>query len=126
MADESAQRMQAWLKNGCNTFDAKHQKSAPLSFWRETDVLQYIMEHNLPIASVYGEIVENEKGNLYTTGVHRTGCMFCVFGAHLEKSPNRFERMKQTHPVLYDYCLRPQEKGGLGLETVLDYLKIKY
>ena len=124
MADESVQRTQAWLQTGCNAYDAKHLKSAPLSFWTENDVLQYIQDNQLPIASCYGEIKCGKDGKLYTTGLHRTGCMFCLFGAHLEKSPNRFERMKLTHPKQYDFCLR--NENGLGLQPVLDYLKIRY
>lgn len=126
MADESAQRMQAWLKTGCNAFDAEHQKSAPLSFWLENDVLQYLLDRHLPFASIYGSIERNSDGDLFATGVHRTGCMFCMFGAHREKSPNRFERMAVIHPKLHDYCVRPKAENGLGLGAVLDYLKIKY
>ena len=32
--------------------------------------------------------------------------MFCGFGLQLEKSPNRFERMAETHPKLLDYVMR--------------------
>lgn len=63
--------------------------------------------------------------------------MFCGFGAHLEKSPNRYERMKLTHPKHYDFCIgggaydpadgrwKPTEKG-LGYGRVLDYIGVKY
>lgn len=66
---------------------------------------------------------ENEK--LTTTGCSRTGCMFCMFGVHLEKEPNRFQRMKQTHPKIYEYCMKPMEDGGLGLAEVLDFIGVK-
>lgn len=49
-----------------------------------------------------------------------------MFGVHLEKEPNRFQRMKETHPLQYDYCMKPIEKGGLGLEQVLDYIGVKH
>ena len=42
---------------------------------------------------------------LETTGCDRTGCIFCMFGCHLEKEPNRFQRLKQTHPRQYQYCI---------------------
>lgn len=126
MAEESAQRTQAWMQTGCNAYEGTHPKSAPLSFWTEQDILQYIVENDLPIASCYGEIKEDENGKLFTTGVHRTGCMFCIFGAHLEKSPNRFERMKETHPKQYDFCMRPLDENGLGLDAVLNYLNIRH
>ena len=48
--------------------------------------------------SVYGEILQDKKGKFYTTGAKRTGCMFCMFGVHTEKSPNKFELMRETHP----------------------------
>lgn len=60
------------------------------------------------------------------TGVTRTGCMFCMFGVHLEKQPNRFQRMKETHPKQYAYCMKPVEEGGLGVAKVLDYINVPY
>lgn len=100
---------------------------------------------NIPIASVYGDIVyksddgmlyENSicGGNLCTTGCQRTGCMFCAFGAHLEEE-SRFVRLKQTHPKHYKYCMdggeyvngiwQPNSKG-LGMAHVLDTLNRLY
>ena len=71
------------------------------------------------------KIVETKKG-LETTGCKRTGCMFCMFGCHLEKEPNRFQRMKETHPRQYEYCMRPVEEKGLGLDEVLTYLGVEH
>ena len=123
MADEGQQRRAAYLKTGCNAFNSG--KSQPMGFWTEQDVLHYIFKNNLKICSVYGDVVEecDMLGNKYyrTTGEKRTGCMFCMFGCHLEESPNRFERMKYTHPKQYRYCI---EK--LGLKEVLDYIGVKY
>lgn len=129
MAQESRLRQQQWLKNGCNGFDMKSPISNPMSFWTEQDVLQYIKENNLPIASVYGEVVE-ENGKLKTTGCQRTGCIFCAYALHNEKSPTRFERLKQTHPKQYNYCMNGGEyneqglwkpnKDGLGMKHIFD------
>lgn len=121
MAAESMLRETNWLKSGCNAFENRHPKSAPMSFWTEQDVLQYIKENNLPIASVYGDVVYKENpeqmrmedygiencgtDKLCTTGCDRTGCIFCGFGAHLEKGESRFQRLKRTHPKQYDYCM---------------------
>lgn len=135
LAAESQLRRSQWYKVGCNAFDGRKARSAPMSFWTEQDVLQYIKENDLPIASVYGDVVPedgqmvldicgNESPKLKTTGCDRTGCMFCMFGCHLEGEPNRFQRMKETHPRQYDYCMRPVEEKGLGLGEVLDYLEI--
>jgi len=126
LAAESRVRTQGWLKAGCNSFTTgKRARSAPLSFWLEDEILQYIRHHNLPIAKVYGEVVDGKKG-LETTGVERTGCMFCLFGCHLEKEPNRIQKMAVTHPKQYEYCLRDFEDGGLGLRQVMEYVGIPY
>lgn len=124
MASESRLRYQKWIQHGCNAFDIKEPKSQPLSFWTEQDVLHYIKEFNVPYAPVYVDIVptsgdEQIEGQLTTfdilgeydgtllktTGCNRTGCIFCMFGCHLEKEPNRFQRLKETHPRQYEYCI---------------------
>lgn len=151
MAEESQVREHAWMVTGCNAFESKKPRSMPMAFWTEQDVLHYIKEKNVPICSVYGDIrvkqedkdqvtfaeyMDNYDGEvLETTGMTRTGCMFCMFGCHLEKEPNRFQRMKETHPRQYDYCIGGGEfvdgkwmpnKRGLGLGYVLDYIGVKY
>ena len=47
--------------------------------------------------------------------------MFCMFGVHLEKQPNRFQRMALTHPKQYAFCIHK-----LGCGAVLDFLGIPY
>ena len=121
MAEESILRMNRWMKFGCNAFDKTRPTSQPLSFWTEQDILQYIVENNLEYASVYGKIIQDENGKYYTTGCDRTGCMFCMFGCHLEQEPNRFQRMKKTHPKQYEYCM-----NQLKLKEVLDYIGVPY
>jgi len=110
LATESHRRKQTWLTMGCNAFDAKRPTSKPMSFWTEQDVLRYLRDFKIPYASVYGEIVEDKKRRLSTTGVARTGCVFCPIGCHLDRE-NRFEKLKGTHPKLYDYCIHDL---GLG------------
>ena len=139
-------RMQKWRETGCNAFEGKRPLSKPMSFWTEQDVLRFIVERGLPYASVYGDIVasdgENDYGatlidcKLHCTGCQRTGCMFCAFGAHLEKGVNRFERMKLTHPKHYQFCISggafdtdglwKPTKDGLGYARVLDYIGVRY
>lgn len=156
MADESIKRRDAWMKTGCNAFDLKRPQSQPIAFWTEQDILHYIKKYDVPYCSVYGDIVVSEKEtddsvegqmNIYealgeyegsilkTTGCKRTGCIFCMFGCHLEKKPNRFQRLKETHPRQYQYCIGGGEmldgkwqpnKEGLGLGKVLDYIGVKY
>ena len=151
MAAESALRTNAWLQNGCNAFDSVRPHSQPMSFWTEQDVLQYIKKYSIPIASVYGEVVYQTEPEqirveeygiencgtepLCTTGCSRTGCIFCAFGAHLEKE-SRFEMLKQTHPRQYEYCIGGGEydengvwkpnKQGLGMGHVFDELNKIY
>lgn len=158
LACESLKRKTAWMQTGCNAFDTKKPQSQPLAFWTEQDILHYIKKFNVPYAPVYGDIVVDEKvdgdkviegqinlidylgcydqeDRLRTTGCDRTGCIFCMFGCHLEKEPNRFQRLKETHPRQYEYCIGGGEmvdgkwqpnKEGLGLGKVLDYIGVKY
>lgn len=146
MACESKQRESTWKRTGCNAFEGKHPMSKPMSFWTDQDVLAFLKGENIPYCSVYGDIVASDGENdypstliekpLHCTGCQRTGCMFCGFGAHLEKGENRFERMKHTHPKHYEFCIgggewdadglwKPNEKG-LGYGRVLDYIGVRY
>lgn len=140
MASESRLRTQKWLQRGCNAFDTKQPISNPMSFWVEQDVLLYIYQNGTPIASVYGQVVKETevegqldfedlgifdlgRPTLKTTGCKRTGCMFCGFGCHMEKAgEGRFERLKLTHPKVYDYLMRPWDDGGLNYREVIDWL----
>ena len=147
MASESQQREKEWKRTGCNAFDGKRPMSKPMRFWTDQDVLALLKDENIPYCSIYGDIVASDGENdysatltpcaLHCTGCQRTGCMFCGFGAHLEKGVNRFERMKLTHPKHYDFCIgggefdpadglwKPNEKG-LGYGRVLDYIGVRY
>lgn len=119
LAEESRVRKQAWIRHGCNAFDSSHPTSQPLSFWKEQDILHYILKNDIPIASVYGDIVAtdadgndyipipgmNDDCELRCSGCDRTGCIFCGFGAHLEKGETRFQKLAKTHPRQYEYCI---------------------
>lgn len=139
MAEESKLRTQAWCKFGCNAFEQKKPKSNPLMFWTEQDILTYIHTYNLPICSVYGEVVEDFEamgempGQMHfdefsndikykTTGCKRTGCMLCGFGCHLEKpGEGRFEMLKETHPKMYgllDVC----KNNGYTFREAIEWL----
>jgi hypothetical protein len=87
--------------------------------YRDEWILRYLVENEIEYASCYGEIVNTPEGLLETTGVNRTGCMFCMFGIEREREPNRFQRMQRNHPKQYEYCM---EK--LGLREVLRYCGI--
>lgn len=138
MADESRLRQHQWLQHGCNAFDAKNPISNPLSFWMENDVLTYIVRENIKICSVYGNVVEDygdqlegqmdfsdfglyESQKKYKcTGCERTGCMLCGFGCHLEKSPNRFEMLRETHPGMYK-LLDVVKNNGVTMREAIEW-----
>ena len=82
--DESFRREHQYAHTGCNVYDGKTIKSQPLGPWTRQDVLRYIVENDIEICSVYGDIEQTPGGIYYTTGEQRTGCMFCAFGAHME------------------------------------------
>lgn len=139
MADESRIRRMQWLQKGCNAFDCDRPRSTPMAFWTEQDVLRYIKENQIPICSVYGEIIPDSGEELEgqmdiadyglakdvrkfkLTQCNRTGCMFCMFGCTARDWDN-FERYKETHPKIYDYIMRPKEKGGLNYKEVIDWI----
>jgi len=108
-AEESSMRTQDYLRFGCNAFEATRPISRPLGFWLEQDIWDYIHKLSVPYSKIYD------------MGYERTGCMFCAFGVHLEPRPNRFERMKLTHPAQWRYCM-----FKLGLADVLDYIGVQY
>ena len=58
---------------------------------------------------------------IYDMGETRTGCMFCMFGVHMEQGANRFQRMYLSHPKQWNYCI-----NTLGCGKVLDYIGVKY
>lgn len=114
LASESRLRRQQWIRNGCNGFYMKKPISNPMSFWTEQDVLEYIVRYNVPICSVYGEVVRDEKNQkFHCTGCDRTGCIFCAYGFHRERGETRFQRLMHTHPKQYEYCIG----GGQWVEN---------
>jgi 3'-phosphoadenosine 5'-phosphosulfate sulfotransferase (PAPS reductase)/FAD synthetase len=110
MAGDSRLRQTSYLKSGCNSFQSKRPMCLPISFWKEEDIWQYLKKTNIPYSPVYDK------------GYHNTGCMFCMFGVHLDKNEkNKFQLMKTTHPKHYDYCI-----NKLGCGKVLDAINVKY
>lgn len=121
LASDSKEREISYLKSGCNAYDNKEPKSTPLAFWTEQDVLECIRRYNIPLASVYGDIVADADGRLCTTGLRRTGCIFCAFGIHMDVRDGhltRFEQLKTSHPRLWKYVI-----DRLGLGDVLRYCR---
>jgi len=109
MAVDSIQRKKQYLQQGCNVLEGKNQQSRPMAFWLEQDIWDYIKKCNIPYSKIYD------------MGQTHTGCMFCMFGVHIGKGENRFQKMKKTHPKKYEYCI-----NILGCGQVLDYIGVKY
>lgn len=105
MASEGGQRLSAYLKVGCNAFDSKRPISQPMGFWTEKDILEYIDKYKIDIC------------NIYEKGYKRTGCMYCMFGCNTKDHRDKFDRMKNTHPAIYSYCM-----NSLKLKDVLDFV----
>ena len=98
----------AYILTGCNSYEGNHRRSAPISFWMEKDIWDYLKKYNVPYSKIYD------------MGYDRTGCVFCMFGCYVfGKREERFDRLKVTHPTLYDYCM-----NKLGLRKVLDFVKV--
>lgn len=112
MASESSRRKMTYLREGCNSF-GKTGMSRPLGFWLEKDIWDYIEINKIEISECYTKYRMN-----------RTGCYGCLFGCHLEEKKtgtNRIERLKETHPRLYNYLLK-----NMGYEKVMIELGLKY
>lgn len=148
LAEESRLRTSNWLRRGCNAFDGKYPRSNPMSFWTEQDILSYIHNNKIDIASAYGKVVVKNDGidgqiniNDYlgdyrycqyqTTGQNRTGCIFCMFG--ITKDKDRFIRLYEQEPKLCDYVLRggrfedgvwQPTNDGLGYWFVIEWINI--
>jgi len=110
LACESSRRERDYLLNGCNLYSSKNPISHPLSIWKPENIWEYIRKYDVEYSKIYD-----------VDGIKRTGCMFCMFGVHLEKGKNRFQLMKETHPKHYDYCI-----NKLKIGEVLDLIGVKY
>lgn len=99
MAAESDLRKQQYIRRGgCNSFNGNHIASYPISIWNDLDIWEYLRKFNVPYCE------------LYDMGATRTGCMFCGFGAHIEKN-SRFELLYDLHPKAYKVFINYQNNG---------------
>lgn len=107
MAKDSSLRKTNYLRHGCNSWETKRPMSAPISFWTEEDIWNYIKKEKLSYSKIYDK------------GYHNTGCMFCMFGVHLEGNTHKFIHMKKTHPKQYEYCM-----DKIGCRKILEYINV--
>lgn len=90
--------------------EVQHDRCTPLGIWTDEDVWAYIRSKDLPYCPIYD------------MGWSATGCIFCLFGIRYD--PDRFLKLKATHPKQWEYCMRPLDQGGLGMQTVCDFLGV--
>ena len=109
--DESGLRATAFAKTGFNIYkeDKKRSKSLPISLFTEQDIWEYIKINKLNYSKIYD------------MGYSRTGCMYCLFGIHLEKGENRLQKLKKTHPKQHKFVL-----GLKNYKKLLDLEGIDY
>lgn len=105
MSGESSLRKQG--NHVCNIYDVKRPNSRPIIKWVKQDILDYVREYEVEYCSVYD-----------SPYIDRTGCLFCLFGAHYHK-PNRIQLLEKTHPNLYRFCL-----DKLGMREVMEYMEL--
>jgi len=115
MASEGGQRA---MLTQCNVFEGANAQSRPMLAWSEADVWEYIERFNVDYCEIYDDRVID---NVLIKGEERTGCMFCAYGAHLEKGESRFQRMQKSHPKQWNYCI-----NKLGMGKALDFIGVKY
>lgn len=120
MAGESRLRMQTYIKHGCNAFDLKSPAGRPMMFWGEQDVLSYLVNNSIPFAECYGLIEAQADGSLKCSGEQRTGCKFCLFGAHKD-AENRIQRLARIEPESYRHAME-----DLHYDKVMDFLGIEW
>lgn len=113
--DESMVRENQYNHTGCNIYEGNTIKSQPIAFWNSQDVLRYKVENKIPVCSVYGKVIKTTSGIFKTTGEDRTGCVVCGFGCHLEKEPNRLQRLScskcKGHKAMYDFAMKIENNG---------------
>lgn len=106
MAGESNLREREYIRRGgCNSFQNNHIESYPISIWTEADIWDYLRKFKVPYCE------------LYDNGHRRTGCMFCGFGAHIEKV-SRFEMLLKLHPKAYE-CFMNYKNGDVTYREAL-------
>ena len=105
MRGDSHNRKMLFRAYECSSF-VEASMLLPLGLWNAKDIWDYIKLNNLEYCSIYD------------SGMTNTGCMFCLFGHHLDKGFNRIEDLKTRHPKIYKYLMK------IGLSEVLKYYPV--
>lgn len=125
--DESFRRENQYNHTGCNVYEGATIKSQPIAFWTKQDVLRYKEQEEIPICRIYGKVIKNCQGNYLLTGEQRTGCILCGFGCHLEKEPNRLQRLSlskiDSHRSIYKWGMQI-ENNNVTYKEALEHCGI--
>lgn len=124
-----ALEMDRWYQTHIEVFEEMYRRQ-PYSRDRDGNDIPYEPLDSI-IPEIYGEIAQDEKGNLETTGARRTGCSMCGFGIHMEQRPHRFDRLRERSPrewefYMYKCCKDPETGEEYGWGRVLDYIGVEW
>lgn len=103
MAAESSARTRKIAAGGCFAFGA-NPMCKPMSFWTSADT--HALLGVIPHCKLYDPPYNFD----------RTGCMFCMFGVHMN-SPNKFQTLAATHPRIHRLAL-----PALGIDKVMGFI----
>ena len=130
MASEGGRREKSLMMHGCNYFGKNTIRSAPFAIFSRQDILQLAIDLDVPVPEEYGKIVRDADGTLRTTLAQRTGCTMCGFGIHMEKRPNRFDRLRESNPEEWEFWMRhvcrDEDGNWYGWGRVLDYIGVEW
>ena len=130
MASEGGRREKSLMINGCNYFGKSTIRSAPFAIFSRQDLLALAVELRVPVPKIYGTIERSKDGTLYTTKAQRTGCSMCGFGIQLEKRPHRFDFLRESNYLEWEFWMNKVCKDDSGEEygwgRVLDYIGIPW
>lgn len=124
-----ALEMDDWYREHISTFEKLYYEQ-DYSRDKDGNVIPYEPVDTI-IPEIYGEIVEDENGNLRTTGAQRTGCSMCGFGIHMEERPHRFDKLRERNPKEWEFCMYrcctdPDTGEKYGWGRVLDYIGVEW
>lgn len=122
-----ALEMNQWYHDHVELFEELYYKQ-PYSKDKDGNTIPYEPLETI-VPTIYGEILQHENGDYYTTRAQRTGCSMCGFGIHLEQRPHRFDRLREDNPEEWEFwmyrCVTDPETGEkYGWGRVLDYIGI--
>lgn len=67
----------------------------------------------------FGDVIEMLMEREHDEYIVSRTCMFCMFGAHLDKK-FRIDRLRSTHPSQYKYLM-----DRLGMREVLEWYPVR-